>query len=114
MAKERKKVEKEIVPEVKVRKRVEKEVVPEVTAKKRTEAEIPKPLINEDGISGQLLSASDTKPRRSEDKYIRIVMGAKPEERKEITDKLAKGEIVFGYYGIDGDDGYHYYRIIKK
>lgn len=114
MAKERKKVEKEVIPEVKVRKRAEKEIVPEIAPKKRTEAEKPKPLINEDGVSNEFLTSTETKPKRSEDKYVRIAMGCKPEERKEITDKVNKGELVFGYYAIDNEIGYHYYRIVKK
>jgi hypothetical protein len=33
-------------------------------------------------------------------------------KRNEIIDKVKNGQLKWGFYGIDGDNGYHYY--IKK
>lgn len=116
MAKERKQPEKPAIPEPKVRKRVEKEVVPDVKPKTRGEGEAPKPLINEDGISTELLKVSDNKPKpkRAEIKYERSKMGACMEERRLVSDNIAKGLWKFSHFAIDGDDSYFYYEVIKK
>lgn len=55
-----------------------------------------------------------TKVKKSEDKYIRIALDAKLDERKPIIEKVINGELKLAYYAIDNDKGYHYYQIIKK
>lgn len=52
--------------------------------------------------------------KRSEDKYISISEKANIDERKIISDKIHKNEIVFSHYCINNDLGYHYYRILTK
>ena len=56
-----------------------------------------------------------TEPRakRSENKYIRLGMDAKMEERKAFSERVQKGELKLAYYATDSDVGYHYYLVIK-
>lgn len=57
---------------------------------------------------------STTKVKRSEDKYVSLAENAKQEERKLMTEKLQKNEVVFSHYAIDNDIAYHYYRVLTK
>lgn len=50
----------------------------------------------------------------SENKYIRLAIDAKGEERKVFSDKVKNGEIKLAHYATDGDKGYHYYLVFKK
>lgn len=52
--------------------------------------------------------------KRSDDKYLSIKENAKADERKLMTDKIHKNEIVFSHYAIDNDQGVHYYRVLTK
>ncbi len=61
-----------------------------------------------------ILVPSTPKVKRSEDKYLSIAENAKYDERKLMTDKLTRNEVVFSHYAIDNDIGYHYYRILTK
>lgn len=140
MSAERKKAEKKEVPKVEPRKRAEAKPVPKVEPKKRVEvkAEVkpkevvpktkakveakpkevaPKPVVKEveKKVSTPFITeATDAKPKRSENKYVRIALDAKPEEKKEFSEKVQKGELKLACYAIDGDKGYHYYLVIKK
>ena len=125
MSAERKKAEKKEVPKVEPKKRVEAKPVPKVEPKKRVEVKtevkpkevVPKPVVKEveKKVSTLFITeASDAKPKRSENKYVRIALDAKPEEKKEFSGKVQKGELKLACYAIDGDKGYHYYLVIKK
>lgn len=98
----------------KERKKAEKEIIPEVEAKKRTEIDKPKPMVIEIETKTEKLKTGETKPKRSECTYIRIAMGASMEERKEITDRVAKNELKLSHYAMDNEIGYHYYEVLKK
>ena len=50
----------------------------------------------------------------TEDKYVRIALNASAEDKKEITDRVAKGEIKMSHYADDSGTGYHYYLVLKK
>jgi hypothetical protein len=101
MSAERKKAEKKPVLKLEPKKRVEPTPVPKVEPKKRA---VVKPVIVE----------PTEKVKRSENKYVRIAYDAKPEEKKEFSDRIQKGELKLACYAVDGDKGYYYYLIIKK
>ena len=50
----------------------------------------------------------------SDNKYVRLCMEAKSEERKEFNDKVKNGELKMAFYSVEGDKGYHYYQVMKK
>jgi len=50
----------------------------------------------------------------SDNKYVRLCMEAKSEERKEFNDKVKNGELKMAFYSVEGDNGYHYYLVMKK
>lgn len=81
---------------------------PIVPKKREITTETPKPKIVEEP-----LVVKEERKRKSDFKTIRIAMNADIEERKRISDRVNKGEITFGYYAVDGDNGYHYYFINK-
>jgi len=127
----KKRAEPKPVPKVEPKKRVEvkAEVKPkEVAPKTKAKAEVKpkevtskpvavKPVVKEveKKVSTPFITeATDAKPKRSENKYVRIALDAKPEEKKEFSEKVQKGELKLACYAIDGDKGYHYYLVIKK
>jgi hypothetical protein len=61
-----------------------------------------------------ILVPSTPKVKRSEDKYLSIAENAKYDERKLMTDKLSRNEVVFSHYAIDNEIGFHYYRVLTK
>jgi hypothetical protein len=54
------------------------------------------------------------KRKKNDFKTIRIALGSDIEERKQISDRVNKGELTFACYAIDGENGYHYYFINKN
>jgi hypothetical protein len=104
MSEERKKAAPKPVAKVEPKKRVEQKVVVEVKTTPKVESKIE-------------LDTNDTtevKVKRAENKYVRIALDAKPEERSEISTKIKSGEIKYAYYATDNDKGYHYYIVLKK
>jgi hypothetical protein len=102
MSQERKKAEIKpaVTPVVpKKRETVEPKVVP---------AKIETPKVVEE------TPVKEDKKRKSDFKTLRIAMGTNIEERKQIADRVSKGELSFAYYAVDGDNGYHYYYINKN
>jgi len=93
------------------RKKVKLKEIPKVEPKKR---EKPMPELNP--ISEPETVQEQKKPRAkpSQNKYIRLALDAKIEERKEFSDKVKNGELSLAYYATDGDKGYHYYLVINK
>ncbi len=71
-----------------------------VEPKKPVVKEIPKP--------------EEPKPKKSENKYVRLALDAKGDERNEIVEKVKRGELKLAFYATDNDKGYHYYLVIKK
>jgi glycerophosphoryl diester phosphodiesterase len=57
---------------------------------------------------------TEAKVKRSENKYVKVALDAKAEERNEFVQKVKNGELKYAYYATDNDKGYHYYLVIKK
>jgi hypothetical protein len=45
------------------------------------------------------------------DKFVKVSQNSK--KFTEIGKRVQKGEIKFAFYGIDGNIGYHYYKVLK-
>jgi hypothetical protein len=109
MSAERKKAEKKPVLKVEPKKRVEPTPVSKVEPKKRA---VVKPVIVEP--VKPVIAEPTEKVKRSENKYVRIAYDAKPEEKKEFSEKVQKGELKLACYAVDGDKAYYYYLVTKK
>lgn len=115
---DRKKTDKKPIPVIEPKKRVEATPIPKVEPKKREKVEI-KPVLKEvvKGVIKPIeVEVIEPEPRfkRSENKYIKLALDAKAEEKKEFSDKVNKGELRFAFFGLDGDKGYHHYLVLKK
>jgi len=110
MSAERKKADKKPVPKVEPKKRVEPTPVAKVEPKKRV-VTTPTPVVKE--IVNPSIEATE-KVKRSENKYVRIAYDAKPEEKKEFSEKVQRGELKLACYAVDGDKSYYYYLVLKK
>ncbi len=110
MSAERKKAEKKEIPKVEPKKRAEPKVVPKVEPKPKVVGKVETKKVTESVTN----EPTEAKAKRSENKYVRIAFDAKAEEKKEISEKVQKGELKLACYAIDGDKGYHYYLVIKK
>jgi len=102
MSNERKKAQPKPIVKAEPKKRevpVKNEVV-KVEPKKPVVKETPKP--------------EEPKPKKSENKYVRLALDAKGDERNEIVEKVKRGELKLAFYATDNDKGYHYYLVIKK
>jgi len=60
------------------------------------------------------ISEENQKVKRGENKYIRLALEAKQDERLDISTKIKNGEIKWAFYGTDNDKGYHYFIVLKK
>jgi hypothetical protein len=89
------------------KKAVVKPVVKPVTPKKRAVVEEPekKPVVE--------TTNKEEKKRKTDFKTIRIASNADIEERKHISDRVQKGELIPAYYAVDGENSYHYYFLNK-
>ena len=122
MSEERKKAQPKPVVKVEPQKRVEAKPVAKVEPKKRVEPNVVveevKPIVKAKPVEPKIeLDTNDTtevKVKRAENKYIRIALDAKAEERSEFSAKVKSGEIKYAYYATDNDKGYHYYIVLKK
>ena len=56
----------------------------------------------------------DIKTKRAENKYIKLAVEAKQDERFQFTSRVKSGEIKFAYVSLEGDKYYHYYQLLKK
>jgi hypothetical protein len=62
----------------------------------------------------EVVEEEKPKVKRAENKYVRISLDAKQDERADIINKVKKGDLRYAYYATDNDNGYHYYQILKK
>ena len=100
------------------RKKVERSPIGSITPKKREEPVeplIPKPKTQE------IVTTDNSKiePKFEETvktslKFVKVCDGSKPEQRKEIGDRVMRGELKWHHYAIDGDKGCHHYLILKN
>lgn len=107
MSEERKKAVPKPVAKVEPKKRVEPKVVEEVKPIVKAKPIEPKIVLNTD-------DTSEVKVKRAENKYVRVALDAKAEERNQFTSKVKNGELKYAYYATDSDKGYHYYLVLKK
>ena len=107
MSEERKKAVPKPVAKVEPKKRVEPKVVEEVKPIVKAKPIEPKIVLNTD-------DTSEVKVKRAENKYVRVALDAKAEERNQFTAKVKNGELKYAYYATDSDKGYHYYLVLKK
>ncbi len=108
MSNERKKAEPKPIVKVEPKKRESKPVVETV---KPTPKKVVKP---EPKVEVKAEEQTEAKVKRSENKYVRVALDAKAEERNEFSQKVKNGELKYAYYATDNDKGYHYYLVIKK
>ena len=117
MSEERKKAAPKPVAKVEPKKRVETNVVEEVKPTPKVEPKVVAEVKVKPVEPKIVLDTNDTtevKVKRAENKYVRIALDAKPEERVEFTSKVKSGELKYAYYATDSDKGYHYYIVLKK
>lgn len=100
MAQERKKAEPKPIVKLEPKKRVQTAV--EEKPKKEVKVE---PIVEEQ---------AEAKVKRSENKYVRLSLEAKADEKLPFLEKVKSGELKYAFYAIDGDKGYHYYLVTKK
>lgn len=100
MAQERKKAEPKPIVKLEPKKRVQ--TVAEEKPKKEVK---PEPKVEEQ---------TEAKVKKSENKYVRISLEAKADERSSFIEKVKTGELKYAFYATDGDKGYHYYLVTKK
>tara|TARA_R110000868_G_scaffold303943_1_gene564442 strand:+ start:155 stop:487 length:333 start_codon:yes stop_codon:yes gene_type:complete len=110
MSEERKKATLKPVAKVEPKKRVDTKAM--VAVKPDVETEVKK--VVETKIELNTNDTTEIKVKRAENKYIKIALDAKPEERSEFSSKVKSGEIKYAYYATDSDKGYHYYIVLKK
>lgn len=95
-----------------------------VVEKKLTKKQIEKQIENEKldvSVPQQIpkktenfMVESTTNTKRSDDKYISVCETAKIDERRLISERITKNEIVFSHYAINNEIGYYYYRVLIK
>jgi hypothetical protein len=61
----------------------------------------------------EIVEEEKPKIKRAENKYVRISLDAKQDERADIINKVKNGVIKWAFYATDGDKGYHHYIILK-
>ncbi len=110
MSDERKKVEPKPIVKVEPKRRVLNSVIETVkqTPKKLVTSEVEK------RVEPKSEEQTEPKTKRSENKYVRLALDAKVEERNEYTQKVKNGELKYAHYATDNDKGYHYYLVTKK
>jgi len=84
-----------------------KQMVKPVTPKKR------EVIVEPEKISVVEVPNKEEKKRKIDFKTLRVASNADIEERKQISDRVQKGELSLAYYAVDGENFYHYYFINK-
>ena len=96
------------------RKKAELKPVVKLEPKKRV-VETPKVVKKiEPKIAEKPLEVEEVKTKRAENKYIKLSVDAKQEERAQFSSRVKSGEIKFAYVSLEGDKYYHYYQLLKK
>ena len=60
--------------------------------------------------SSQTKNQKKAKKHANNDNFIRVSENAKQEKFVEMGKKVQSGEVVWSYYAVDGNVGYHFYR----
>ena len=95
------------------RKKAQAKPVAKVVPKKR-EPEPQKVITEVKKIEININEVEDIKTKRAENKYIKLAVEAKQDERLQFTSRVKSGEIKFAYVSLEGDKYYHYYQLLKK
>jgi hypothetical protein len=109
MSKERKKAELKPITKLEPKQRVktQSETLPKPIVKVVEKPKVVEPLL-------EPISEEKQKVKRAENKYIRLALDAKQDERLEVSTKIKNGEVKWAFYATDGDKGYHHYLVTKK
>jgi len=92
------------------RKRVELKPIPKAVPKKREGSD--KPI---DIIPVPIVAPKEPKSKKvPEPKYIKLSTNNNQQEFKEIGDRVMKNEVVWSYYCIEGEKGYHFYLVLPE
>jgi hypothetical protein len=100
------KIEKPAPEKKLTKKQIEKQIEQE-----KIDASVPQQAPKK---TEKLMVESTPSTRRSDDKYLSIKENANIDERKLMTDRIQKNEVVFSHYAIDNEYGTHYYRVLTK
>ena len=46
-------------------------------------------------------------------KFVRLATNATSDKRKEVADKITKGQLKLSYFAVDGELSYHYYEVLN-
>ncbi len=103
MAKQRVKVKADII------KPVEETLKVRVKALKTTAKKIEKVL--SDMVPTEKV---ENKKTNNENKFERHKAFGDLIKKSEISEKVKNGQLKWSFYAIDGENGYHYYRILRK
>jgi len=100
------------------RKKVERNPIGSITPKKRVESVEPiTPQVKTQEIVKTVTAKAETKIEETVKttlKFVKVCDDSKPELRKEIGDRVMRGELKWHHYAIDGDKGCHHYLILKS
>jgi len=97
------------------RKKAELKPITKLEPKQRVKVQtVPTPIINVVEKPAPIIEEEKPKVKRAENKYVRLALDAKQEERVEFSTKVKNGEIRLAYYATESDKGYHFYLVIKK
>jgi hypothetical protein len=99
------------------RKKAELKPITKLEPKQRVNPQsesLPKPIAKVVEKPIEAVEEEKPKVKRAENKYVRISLDAKQDERADIINKVKKGDLRYAYYATDNDNGYHYYQILKK
>jgi hypothetical protein len=74
----------------------------------------PKPIAKIIEKPIEAVEEEKLKVKRAENKYVRISLEAKQDEKVDIINKVKNGELKWAFYATEGDKGYHHYLVINK
>lgn len=46
-------------------------------------------------------------------KFVRLAINATADKRKEVADKISKGQLKLSHFAVDGEKSYHYYQVLN-
>jgi len=96
------------------RKKIVLKPIGVITPKKRVENKVV-PIKKDDTVKDNPEVIKDVvETTKSTLKFVKVYDGTKQEQRKEIGDRVMKGELKWHHYIFDGDKGCHNYLILKK
>lgn len=46
-------------------------------------------------------------------RFVRLATDATKDKRKEVADKVSKGQLKLSHFAVDGNSSYHYYQVLN-